>query len=97
MTLCADLDEQPIRKEESSDLSVVCMKVASRHAITPVTEMLSVRLVEKLDLTCEKISIAKCGAPGSALDEIDRRYSYGWIVKKCVFFRDKLVDELWQD
>jgi len=60
MTLCADLDVQSIRKEGSSDLLAVCKKVASRHAIAPVTETLSVpQLLEKLNLTRGKISIVK--------------------------------------
>jgi len=55
----ADLDVQSIRKEGSSDLLAVCKKVASRHAIAPVTETLSVQLLEKLNLTRGKISIVK--------------------------------------
>lgn len=57
MTLYADLDVQSA-KRDSSDLSATCKKVASRHAITPVTETSpQVQLLEKLDLTRGKISI----------------------------------------
>jgi len=62
MTLCADLDVQSIRKEGSGDLLTVCKKVASRHAIAPVTETLSVQF-EKLNLTRGKISIVKSVLP----------------------------------